>query len=248
MIPIIYRYTENSFEMSTAFVLTSIEILRNSTLIGSISDENLEQLAGNSKMARVKRGDTIWSQGEKLSFFCVIGAGFVKMVQSTASGQDITNEILEPSHCFGLLGALDGHGCPLSAKAVSDAVILKIPIQYFQNIYKADVFLKDRISIAATKRIRENQNLLKAFAIGKVEERIAAVLITLSNSYGVKSNNNVAISVPLTRQDVSEMTGTTVESTIRTLSKLQKIGVLETQKKIIVIKDIDYLQKLTSQL
>ena len=72
---------------------------------------------------------------------------------------------------------------------------------------------------------------------GKVEQRIAAVLLILADSYGVSQSDGMRIAVPLTRQDLSEMAGTTVETSIRVMSRFQKDGILATDKQLITILD-----------
>lgn len=229
-------------EMSEASVLTASEILRCSPLLASLSESDVSDISVYSKMHRYSRGDVIWNRGQQLDFFGAVGAGFVKMVQTTPTGQDLTNEIMGPGQVFGLLGLLDGKGCPLTAKAVCDTVILHIPKTEFLQAYQTNGILKDRVVYAATTKIRDSQNYIKLFATGKVDQRIAAVLLTLSESYGDAQPRGIVITIPLTRQDISEMTGTTVESTIRTLSRLQKLGIITTIKKILVIKKPDELR------
>jgi CRP-like cAMP-binding protein len=230
--------------MSEATILTANEILRCSSLLSSLSEEEISDISAYSKMHRYDRGDVIWHRGQHLDYFGAVGAGFVKMVQTTPIGQDLTNEIMGPGQVFGLLGLLDGNSCPLTAKAVCDTVILHIPKAEFIEAYQTNGILKDRILYAATRKIRDSQNYIKMFATGKVEQRIAAVLLSLCESYGQAQGSGIVISIPLTRQDISEMTGTTVETTIRTMSRLQKIGILATIKKILVINKPDELRAI----
>ena len=76
---------------------------------------------------------------------------------------------------------------------------------------------------------------------GKADERIALILMLLSESYGRQSEDGNEIQIPLTRQDVAEMAGTTVESSIRTMSRWQKKGVIKSDHMIVTILDDDAL-------
>jgi CRP-like cAMP-binding protein len=240
--------SDRVFKMSEPNILTANEILRCSTLLGSLNDQEVTELAIHSKMVRVARSEVIWNRGDKLDYFAIIGTGFVKMVQSTPTGQELTNEVMGPGNAFGLLGTLDGKGCPLTAKAVCDSVILRVPKAEFLSVYHSNIILMENITSAATRRIRETQDLIKFFATGKVEQRISAILLTLADSYGKSQNGHLVITVPLTRQDISEMTGTTVESTIRTMSRMQKNGIISTEKKYVIVKNLDALKALLSQI
>jgi CRP/FNR family transcriptional regulator len=81
---------------------------------------------------------------------------------------------------------------------------------------------------------------------GSVESRIAAVLLMLAENYGHASDAGLVIEVPLTRQDIAEMAGTTVESTIRTMSSWQKQGHVVTKAKAVTIVNQDRLIRLIS--
>ena len=70
---------------------------------------------------------------------------------------------------------------------------------------------------------------------GKIEQRMAAVLLILMESYGTSIRDGMQVSVPLTRQDLSKMAGITVETAIRILSKWQKQGILRTDRNLLTI-------------
>lgn len=86
-------------------------------------------------------------------------------------------------------------------------------------------------------RLHSKHDLIAQLSSGTVEQRIAAILLLLAESYGHETEFGLQLDVPLTRQDISEMAGTTVESTIRTMSKWQKEGIIETEKHYVTIKD-----------
>jgi CRP/FNR family transcriptional regulator len=91
----------------------------------------------------------------------------------------------------------------------------------------------------------ETYEVLKSIASGKVEERIAKLLIELGDKIGKETDEGyLVIEAPITRQDIAEMTGTTVETAIRIMSKWKKEGRIEAQRGKIVLKDLDYLEEL----
>ena len=84
--------------------------------------------------------------------------------------------------------------------------------------------------------------MMARLSSGKVEQRIAAVLLMLGESYGkVGKLGGIRLTVPLTRQDVAEMAGTTVETCIRIMSKWQKAGVVTTDHQVITVRSPDAL-------
>ncbi len=218
-----------------------LDVLRSSTLLNSLHADEFDDLARTSHLAFAERGDTIWIRGSETDFFGLVGTGFVKMVMSSATGQEMTAELMGPGQVFGLLGTVQGTGCPLSARAVTHVWYLKVPKREFLPIYqKADV-LKDALMRRTTNRLQQAYSMMARMSSGKVSERIAAVLFILAESYGSSSPNGLVISVPLTRQDIADLAGTTVESTIRVMSKWQKQGIIATDHRVVTLTNEEAL-------
>lgn len=221
---------------------STISVLRSSSLLRSIDDEVLQGLVAYSHMASVERGEVIWHTGDLVDFIGLVGTGFVKMVKTTKLGQELTHEIFGPGQMFGFLGAIDGSGCPLSARAVSNLWYLQIPKKSVMPIYERSLPLKDHMMRRTTNRLRMAHEMLARLSTGSVESRIAAVLISLADSYGKETPEGMLIDVPLTRQEIGEMAGTTTESTIRVMSKWQKAGVASSVSKMVTLHDLKVLE------
>jgi len=88
--------------------------------------------------------------------------------------------------------------------------------------------------------------MLKNIATERVERRIASLLLKLSEKVGMDDGKYRRIDIPLTRQEISEMVGTTVETCIRTMSKFQKMGVIKSSDGRIMVK-INPLQKFIEE-
>lgn len=222
---------------------TNIAALRSSTLFNSLTGEDLDELATVSHMAYAERGETIWMRGNEVDFYGLVGVGFVKMVQSLANGHEVTSEIMGPGQIFGLLGTVEGTGCPLESRAVCNMWYLKIPKADFMPIFDGRIEFKNQLLRRTTNRLRQTMDMMAKMSTGKVDERIALILMLLSESYGKESEKGVTIQVPLTRQDIGEMAGTTVESTIRVMSRWQKNGIIESDHRFVTILDVRVLEE-----
>lgn len=216
---------------------TKLQVLRASTLLNSLTEPEVGELASTSHMAFAERGSVIWLNGADIDFFGVVGIGFVKMMRSTAVGQDVTTELMGPGQVFGLLGVLDGTGCPQTAQAVCNTWYLKVNKREFLAVYRENTVLKEHLLRRTSQRLRGSFEMFARMSTGKVEQRIAAILFMLADSYGTDNGEGIVLEVPLTRQDIAEMAGTTVETTIRTLSSWQKQRIVETNHKQITILD-----------
>jgi CRP/FNR family transcriptional regulator len=220
-----------------------ISVLRSSTLLNALTADDLEELATLSHLAYAERGETIWMKGNQVDFFGLVGNGFVKMVRSFATGQEVTSEIIGPGQIFGLLGVIEGGGCPLEARSVSNAWYLKIPKREILHIHEQRLVFKDQLLRRTVTRFRQSVDMMAKMTTGKVEQRIALIRLMLAESYGEQTAEGVRLKVPLIRQDIAEMAGTTVESTIRTMSRWQKKNWLSSDHKHITITKMELLEE-----
>lgn len=222
-------------------------ILASSTLINSLDADTQLALAESCRMANFKRGEMIWLNGAEVDFFGLVGAGFTKMSRVNSIGHEVALEIMGPGQIFGLLGVVEGSGCPLSASGVTAGVFLKIPKLAFLNIFEKNIPLKDALIRRSAVRMHTNLDLMSRITSGRVEGRIAAILLLLLESYGVAIRDGHVIEVPLTRQEIGELAGTTTESTIRVLSKWQSAGILSTKDGYLVVPDIEAISRIAAK-
>ena len=234
--------------MKTAAILSVRGILESNTLLNALTEDQMVQLAQVSKIAHADKGEPIWINHKDVGFFGLMGAGFVKMVKSCTGGTEVTLEIMGPGQPFGMLGVIDGLGCPLMAYAMTDAVYLRIPKPALIEVYQVNHVLKDRLVRKTALRMHQKLDFISKLTSGNVHERVAAVLFVLADSYGVKAGSGIRLDVPLTRQQIGEMAGTTTETTIRIFSRWTQEEILETSQQVITILDPVALEQKMSNL
>lgn len=211
--------------------------------MAALEPSQREYLAHASRASFVQRGETIWTEGCSLRHFAVVASGFVKMVRSSANGQEVAAELIGPGQVMGLVALIRETPSPLTARSVSDTWLVRVPKTEFMEIYSKSLGLRDAVLELASSRLTQAHDMMARMSSARVEDRIAAVLLVLAQSYGIQSAEGVLVNVPLTRQDIAEMAGTTVESAIRAMSRWQKQGVVRTDRKIITILDLQTLSK-----
>ncbi len=223
---------------------SNLSALKSSSLLSALTEEELLHLAQVSRMFHAKRSETIWYGGAPSIYFGLVATGFVKMVQTSPKGTEAMLEIMGPGQVFGLNAALQGMPCPLTARAVTEVWYLRIPIAEFLPIFKRNNAFKERLIRRSAMRLHEKLQFMGRTSKGSVSERIASVLMLLVDQYSVREKDGWYFTVPLTRQDVADMAGTTLESAIRVLSRWQKQGLVRTENHHIVILKRDQLEKL----
>lgn len=222
----------------------NFDILRASALMSTLDDKKLVVLAQASRLCTVSRGEAIWGHGAEVDFFGVVHKGFVQMVKTSPTGVEATIEVIGPTQVFGLLGILDNEGCPLRAEAMTDVSFLRVPKTHFRAIYDSSPAMKEILLRRTIGRLRSTQNLLALLSGGRVEQRVSAILLTLARSYGEETPQGVHLQIPITRQELAQLAGTTIETAIRTVSRWQKEGLVTTKDHHITLRDPEKLRQL----
>lgn len=223
---------------------SNIAVVEACSILNALNEEDRQALAGESFMAYAARGELIFGAGAPSETVGIVGTGFVKMTRTSATGQEMTVELLGPGQCFGLLVAIEGRAYPLSAIAVTNCWYLKVPTRTILPYYQGSGAFKDNVVRYIGPRLRKAHEMMARLSSNRVDERIAAVLLILATTYGVREDGWVQIAVPLTRLDVAEMAGTTVETAIRTFSRWQKAGILATEHQRITILKEEQLESV----
>jgi len=211
------------------------EAVARSSLLASLTQAQKETLLGACRLKRAQKGEVIWLVGSHVDFFGLVIEGFVKMVRGTSKGAEVILEIFGPGQIFGLFGSIEGLGCPLTAIAITNATYAQVPKETFRPIYEGSHTIKDELLRRALTRLHSTTHLMTALTKGRIEQRVAVLLKVLASSYGVEANGHMTIEIPLTRQDLADMAGTTVETTIRVMSRWQKSGVIRTDHHLITL-------------
>jgi CRP/FNR family transcriptional regulator len=215
-------------------------------LFRNLSNEELKELAPYLTTMSFKKKDDIFAEGDPPEWFYIIAKGKVKITKLSHEGKEIILEIISPYDIFGGVAVLRNFPYPANAIAMEDSEVVKISRKNLMRLVDRFPNLMHCIALKLGDRMKSSYDSLKNIALERVEARIAALLMKLSNKVGVKTADGVMIDMRLTKQDVADMVGTTVETSIRTFSKFKKQGLVKDADGKIVIRDPDGLAALSS--
>lgn len=174
-------------------------------------------------------------QGDPGVMLCLLIKGKVKLTQVTPQGQQLILEYINPGREFGLLAVLTATEYPISAQAVGDCEALAWSRQALYRLMQEFHPISLNAMNILALHIRHLQNLLQELTTQRVERRIARILLRLAQQSGYKTDEGVIIDLPLTRQDLAEMAGTTLYTVSRTLKQWEKQGLILSKRRQIVI-------------
>jgi CRP/FNR family transcriptional regulator len=148
---------------------------------------------------------------------------------------------------LGEAAAFNGKPYPATAQAMEPTVVASIYRDDFLRLLKQYPILAMGLIEELGRRLREAQETIKSLAVERVERRIARILLKLAAATGSSSEEGIVIELPLTRQDIAEMAGTTVETAIRTMSKFRKKGLVQTKRGQVIILEPHQLVRIAEE-
>ena len=223
-----------------------IETLHKSQIFSNMKDTDVKKISNSFEKESFNNNETIFNEGDPSDIFYILAEGNVKIVKHTVVGKDIILEVMSPGDIFGGVAVLDNKPYPATAQAMKSATIIKMRRSDLMKILEKYPDLKLEIVKYFSDKLRASHEMLKNIATERVERRIASLLLKLSEKADVDAEGYKKIDFRLTRQEISEMVGTTVETCIRTMSKFQKSGMIKTADGSVSIKPGE-LQKLLDE-
>jgi len=178
----------------------------------------------------------LYQQGDPAETFYILHSGRIKLSQVTVDGQQIILRYVAPSEAFGVISVLSEAEYPVSAEAVEDSQVIAWTRERMHQL----MIQEPKIALNALKilsaRVREFQDRVRELSTERVERRIARALLRLARQTGKKTDQGVLIDMPISRQDLAEMTGTTLYTVSRTLSQWENKGLIKSGREQITIR------------
>ena len=218
--------------------------LREFDLFQDLDDEELEELSQYIKVEKYPKKTTIFHEGAAAEYFYMIKNGRVKIIKFSNEGKELILEIISKGEIFGAIAVLKGFPYPASAVAMEDTEVVKISKPSLMKIVDRFPAIMYKLAMDIGERMRGSQEMLKNIALERVESRIASLLLKLASKMGQKTSEGIMIDMRLTKQDIADMVGTTVETSIRTMSKFKNKGLIKEKKGRIIVIDKETLSSL----
>ncbi|MBN1454138.1 MAG: Crp/Fnr family transcriptional regulator [Anaerolineales bacterium] len=225
------------------------DLVRQSSLFKEVSPDCFKQVVETGVSRSIEEGGFFFMQGDPATHAYVLVEGRVKMIQITPNGQQITLRIMTPGQTYGGIALLNPRaGYPATAQAEEDSTALAWDTQHLRQLVEKEPSISLNVMSLMHGYISELQERQKALVTDRVEQRIARVLLKLAAQSGTKIDEGVLIDLPITRQDIAEMSGTTLYTVSRTLNEWDRGGLLEIGRERVVICEPHLLVSIADDL
>jgi CRP/FNR family transcriptional regulator len=216
--------------------------IRSQDMFRGLTAELLDRIAGFAVLRDCARGNVVWEEGDPADHLTLIVQGRVKIVKHAEAG-DVILEIFGAGEPVGAIAVYNEMPYPAAAVCLEPATLLLLPRgEYFDllerepRLARALIRNLTRIMLVLTRKLEEMRGQ-------RVDVRIAQLFLSLADRMGRETPEGVEIPLHLSRQEVAEMVGTTVETAIRILSRWGREGLLITEAKRFVIPSRDRLRE-----
>lgn len=219
-------------------------LVKNLQLFEAVPDDALEAILEKAHAMRLNAGDTVFQQGQKAEHFFILLHGHLKVMQTTPEGEQVMVRYVIPGEVFGIAKAMRRPSYPATSVAVEESIVLCWPSSEWDHFISRNPQFAVNALQTVGQRLQDAHTRIQELSTEEVEQRVARCILRLVDSSGEKTDEGVAINFPITRQEIAEMTGTTLHTVSRMLSAWKDRGLVETGRKRVIVRKMDDLIRL----
>lgn len=195
--------------------------------------EERRRFADTAQEKTIGKGEFLFREGQQSDAVWILRKGRIHLNKYMRNGQVSTTCIITGGETFCCLPSLDHKTYPVNAVAAVDSTVIRIPSSTFSQWMQKHSQFSQEALCGFCSRLREVE-CHGCMIFDPVEQRITQILLTLSKKFGDE--------IPLTRQEIASLAGTTLETTIRTLSKMKNEKLLRSTRGKIILLNIPALE------
>ncbi len=194
-----------------------------------------------------QKGEALFLEGDSPQWLYLIEQGKVVLSKELPSGSKTIIAVRVPGELVGEVSVFDGRPYDTDAVALTSVVAFRFPREAFLRALRTNPSLAEHIIADLAGRLRQAQETICLLCTQRVEKRLAALILALLGRFGVRTEEGIVLDSSFSRYDLAAMAGTTVETTVRTLSAWAQQGIIKKHRRQIVIVDIRRLAQIARE-
>lgn len=216
-------------------------LLNGLPLFEGMAESELEDMLAGASSHRYERGQTVFEQGQGADRFYLLLHGRLRVTQVTPDGQQVVVRMVNPGDIFGMARALRRPDYPGTATAVTESIALYWPMELWDGLLdRHPAFAVNAMQVIGS-RLQEAHTRIREMSTEAVERRVAHAVLRLVNQSGRSEEGGIRIDFPISRQDIAEMTGTTLHTVSRILSAWEGVGIVDGGRQTLLVRDAHQL-------
>jgi CRP-like cAMP-binding protein len=222
-------------------------LVRDLEVFRSLPEGELDAILHLAVGRRIPAAAVVFDQGEPASEFFALVEGRLKVVQITPDGQQVVVRHVGPGDIFGIARALRRPDYPATALAVVDSLVLAWPAAKWEVLLSTSPAFAAATIQTMGQRLTDAHARIRELSTEEVERRVARALLRLVAQGGTVTPEGVTIAFPITRQDIAEMTGSTLHTVSRILSAWEGRGLVASARRKVTVCNAHRLREIAEQ-
>lgn len=215
-------------------------------LLNGLSADQQRELLTAGSLRSLQPRDVLGAQGEPAEAVALVQVGHLKLGQVSADGVETLVRFIGPGDCYGAIALSPGKRYPVSAVAVAPSRALVWPRVVIVALAERIPQIRLNLFEEVTRRMGGVLSAVQDLAAERAPVRIARALLRVAEHGGERSPHGIRIVHPITRQEIADLTGTTLFTVSRLMSKWESDGLLRTGRGAVTIVDPEGLELAAS--
>ena len=212
-------------------------VVQHFELFARLSDAELEDILAVATSHRYAAGTSVFEQGQTADRFFVLLHGRLRVTQVTAEGQQTIVRMVNPGDLCGIARALRRMDYPGTATAIAESVMLAWPMDQWDPIIERHPIFAVNAMQMMGQRLQEAHAKVRELSTEEVERRVAHTVLRLVAQSGRKEAEGIRIDFPISKQDIAEMTGTTLHTVSRILTAWEGADLVIGGRQKLLVRD-----------
>lgn len=212
------------------------DALARADVFQALPREALADVAQRARQVTLKRGQALFLQGEAADAVYLVTRGRLKVTEDSADGHSVVLRLELEGSLLGLMAALGDGVYPVTVRALEACTVVRWSNAEWRALLDAQPRVALRLLPMVLSRLRAIQNQYRELATERVEQRVARAVLRLVREAGRRTSEGVVVDAQVTRQELAEMTGTTLYTVSRILSRWAAKDLLVTRGRRLVIR------------
>jgi CRP/FNR family transcriptional regulator len=229
----------NKQKQPEATTIITVDFLQSVSLFSDMIQTEIEQIKPNFFPREFRRKEIIFLKGDPCKELYIIASGQVKLSEISENGREQALFILSRGDSFDMVPIIDGGLYPTTATALNDVMLYAIVKQDMLTIMRAYPTVASAVLPHLGKNLREMADLVADISFESVSIRIAKLILHYADIQGTPTPEGMLVKRTLTHQEIADIVGTEREVVTRSLSDLQKKGIIDMQegKQILILDE-----------
>lgn len=212
-------------------------ILQDLPPFAGLAPADRQTLANKATSRLYRAGTAVFEQGAEATQFGVLVSGRLRVTQLTSTGDQVVLRMVNPGELCGIARAMGRTTYPATAVAAVESIVLGWPMLHWDDmVSRYPAFATAAIGTIGG-RLQEAQSRIREMSTEVVERRLGHAILRLVQQSGVRDADGIRIDFPISKQDLAEMTGTTLFTVSRILSAWEQAGLVDTGRQKLTVKD-----------